>query len=111
MQSQILKVAAEAARPSRNDSYRELILDAAFHLSNVASEGEERHARLARLIEQLVSSCPPLVKSCDFVVSRLVEGLPTASSRHYWPLQVSLRHLDRPEHDKTLDLDSEKANR
>jgi hypothetical protein len=73
-----------------------VLISAAFYLVD-RSGGDlrdgNRFATIAQLIDEMVQSWPTLVDRCQFLVDKLVEGLPNADSRWLWQLQIKLRAM------------------
>jgi hypothetical protein len=98
VRQQLLSLAAAIAEergrsPEEVESVQQVLLSAAFYLYGhpVATEGESRFFWIGGLLSDLVDRCPGLVEGCQYLVDRLVDGLPNADSRWLWRLQVQLR--------------------
>jgi hypothetical protein len=73
-----------------------VLISAAFYLVDRTggdSQDGDRFATIAQLLDEMVQSWPALVDRCQFLVDRLVDGLPNADSRWLWQLQVKLRAM------------------
>jgi tetratricopeptide (TPR) repeat protein len=73
-----------------------VLISAAFYLVD-RSEGDSqegnRFGAIAQLLDEMVQSWPALVERCQFLIDKLVDGLPNADSRWLWQFQVKLRAM------------------
>jgi hypothetical protein len=73
-----------------------VLISAAFYLvdgSGDGSQDDSRFAQIAQLVDEMVQSWPALVERCQFLVDKLVDGLPNFDSRWLWQLQIKLRAM------------------
>lgn len=71
-----------------------VFVSAAFYLLGTEIRSDDnRFQRVAELLYQLVQMWPAIVNRCQFLVDRLVEGLPNPDSRFFWQVQVKLRSV------------------
>jgi hypothetical protein len=82
--------------PANVEQAANVLISAAFYLvdrSGGDSRDGNRFATIAQLIDEMVQSWPTLVDRCQFLIDKLVEGLPNADSRWLWQLQIKLRAM------------------
>jgi hypothetical protein len=98
VQAQLLALAKAHAKGEvpANEASGDFLLSAAFELHAVSETGHpqtDRFAAMADLFDALVGHWPALAVRCKEFVDRMVDELPSADTREWWPLQVKLRSI------------------
>ena len=97
LKKDLLKLAEHLATQGDNNasSFQEedvhRVIESAFHLSIAVPPSTNVFSELADLLSELARIWALTVKPCEEVVQRLVDELPIAQGRHFWPLLVRLR--------------------
>lgn len=96
VRGQLVELARECERARVSDEHAlQVLLSCPFYLFNEAGSDEagSRFKRIADLLEEILNEWPVTRHRAQYLLDRLVEGLPGEQARFLWGLQVKLRAL------------------
>jgi hypothetical protein len=97
VRAELIALASEVATAwptSPDDHAIQVLLSYPIYLySQADTERGTRFTHVASLLEEMVNRLPAMLDKAQYLVDRLIEGLPNHHSRALWRLQVKLRAL------------------
>lgn len=94
--AELVRLASELGQAAvRDERVLQSLLSCPFYLFEEAAPAEagSRFKRIADLLEEFIHVCPAIRDRAQYLLDRLVEGLPNEHARLLWALQVKLRAL------------------